>query len=121
MSYPQIISDQQVTARKAHRCFCCGADIVKGTTHRKSVLKYDHVYTLRTHNDCEAASDYLIKFHRLGYWDFDDGIPPLADIMGGEFEADCNTLRGHFPHVVARLELLRDLAEIRWQKRRAAA
>lgn len=121
MSYPQIINDHQVKARKVHVCFCCGGDIVKGVTHRKCVLKYDDIYTLRTHNDCEAATDFLIKFHRMSNWDFDDGVPPLVELMDGGFQEDCDTLRGHFPHVVARLELARELSEIRWQKSRAAA
>ena len=117
---PQIISDLQVEARKPHRCYCCGRGIVRGTVHRKAVLKLDDVYTLRTHNDCEAASDFIIKFHGLRWYDFDDGIPPLYEIIADEFEADCSTLRGHFPHVVARLELNRDLANIRWEKKQAA-
>ena len=118
---PTIISDYQVKGRKVHRCFCCGGDIVKGEKHRKCTLKYDDVYSLRTHNDCEAASDFLMKFHGMSYWHFDDGIPPLVEMMDGGFQEDCNTLRGHFPHVVARLELAHELAEIKWQNRRSAA
>ncbi len=118
---PAMISEDQVKARKAHRCYCCGRDIVRGTVHRKCVLKLDDVYTLRTHNDCEDASDFIIKFHGIRWHDFDDGIPPLYEIISDEFEADCNTLRGYFPHVVARLELNRELAELAWKHRRQSA
>lgn len=118
---PRLISDEQVRARKSHQCFCCGHDIVKGTLHRKCFLKYGYVYTLRMHNDCQDATDFLIRHHNLKWYDFEDGIPPLYEIMCEGFEADCNTLRGHFPHVVARLELSRELAEIAYQKRRLSA
>lgn len=112
---PQVISDQQIKGRKPHRCFCCGRDIVKGETHRKCVLKLDDIYTLRTHNDCEDATNFIIKFHGLRWYDFDDA--PLYEIISDDFEANCNTLRGRFPHVVARLELGRELENIRWEKK----
>jgi hypothetical protein len=66
--------------------------------------------------DCYSASDFYRKFHDFDVWDFDmEGIPPLADMISdaGEFKADMWLLRGHFPHVVCRLEFFEQIAAIR--------
>lgn len=119
MSYVTLLNDGTRQGRKPHQCFDCYRTIPAGHEHRFSTCKYDHVYTLRMHLDCTAASEFYRKKVGLSDWDFDDGIPPLADIIsdGGEFAADCDMLRGRFPHVVARLELTEQLAEIRLQNR----
>ena len=43
---------------------------------------------------------------RESYYD-DEGFPPLRDDWcdSGEYENECNNMRGLYPHVVARMEL----------------
>jgi hypothetical protein len=114
----EVINEGHRTGRKAHQCFDCYREIPKGEAHFFQTCKYDHVYTLRQHDDCRAASEFYREFHNL-HWDFYDGIPPLADMIsdGGEMELDHALLRGHFPHVVCRLELANQYADIRLQDR----
>ncbi|MEP2955556.1 MAG: hypothetical protein ABJN39_09470 [Sulfitobacter sp.] len=107
MSYVEVLSEGCPKARKHHQCFHCYRSIAPGTKHRKSTLKYDGVYTLRMHLDCDALWDRYMKDNGLSHWrDFPDGSPPLADefVDSGEFRHLCNAYRGFFPHVVARLE-----------------
>jgi hypothetical protein len=115
MSYPISLASGERKARKAHQCFDCYRTIPKGEVYDFQTCKYDHVYTIRQHKDCRAASEFYRKFMGFASWDFDDGIPPLADMIsdGGEFESDMELLRGRFPHVVCRLELNQQLARIR--------
>lgn len=109
----------RVKGRKAHQCFDCYRMIPKGEEHDFATLKYDYIYTLRWHDDCRKASEFYLKFHGLGFYDFSDGFPPLADMISdaGESEADFSILRGRFPHVVCRLELNDQLADFRFEKR----
>lgn len=102
----EVLSEGTRKARKEHQCFDCYRPIVKGQVYAFQTCKYDDVYTICQHQDCRAASEFYRKSSGLSFWDFDDGIPPLMDIIsdGGEYEADYNYLRGYFPHVVCRLE-----------------
>lgn len=116
MSYVISLASGERRARKPHQCFDCYRTIPKGEVYDFQTCKYDHVYTIRQHKDCRAASEFYRSANDIFSWDFDaEGIPPLADMIsdGGEFEADMELLRGHFPHVVCRLELNRQLARIR--------
>jgi hypothetical protein len=55
-----------------------------------------------------------LKVSGLGYYDFDDGFPPLITAWcDGEFKAECDYFRGMFPHCVTRMELAVQLAERR--------
>lgn len=102
-----LLSEAHPRARKHHQCFHCYRSIALGEVHRKSTLKYDGVYTLRMHLDCDALWDRYMKDNGLSYWgDFPDGSPPLANefVDSGEFHMLCDAYRGYFPHVVARLE-----------------
>jgi hypothetical protein len=92
-------------ARKPHQCYDCYRMIATGEVYEFGTFKYDDVYTLKQHSDCMAASAHYIKFHGI-YYDHYEGIQPLADMIsdGGESETDYAMLRGHFPHVVCRLE-----------------
>tara|TARA_R110002126_G_scaffold16615_1_gene66274 strand:+ start:2809 stop:3174 length:366 start_codon:yes stop_codon:yes gene_type:complete len=105
-------------ARKPHQCYDCYRMIAPGEVYEFGTFKYDDVYTLKHHPDCMAASAHYIKFHGT-YYDHYEGIQPLADMIsdGGEFKLDHAMLRGHFPHVVCRLELSDQLSEIRREKR----
>lgn len=118
MSYIHVLNEGVRKARKEHQCFDCYRPIPVGEDHFFQTCKSDHVYTLRQHKDCRAASDFYRKFHKLPDWDFDDGIPPLADMMRdyGERELDLAMLRGHFPHVVCRIEWHEQMADLRLRK-----
>lgn len=109
----------RVKGRKPHQCFDCYRAIPKGESHDFGTFKYYDVYTIRWHDDCKKASEFYRKFHGLRYRDFDDAIPPLADMISdfGEASTDYATLRGLFPHVVCRLELNNQLADFRAEKR----
>ena len=109
----------RVVGRKSHQCYDCYRAIPKGVSHDFATFKYDDIYTLRWHDDCKKASEYYMEFHGLRFNDFDDGIPPLADMINdmGERDIDHSMLRGKFPHVVCRLELSDQLADFRAEKR----
>jgi len=100
----EIISQRHVAGRKHHHCYNCGGTIAPGVIHDKATLKYDHVYTLRSHIDCQAAADDYISH---GYApDYDDGVPPLYEMIeNGDGQYDLDAMRGHWPHVVCRIEL----------------
>lgn len=101
------LGDKIVMARKHHECMHCGGIIAPKTEYRKATYKYDDVYTWRTHLDCEDLYEAWLKFHDLKYWYFDDGYPPMIEAwLGGDFDIDCSTFRGRFPHPVCRMELL---------------
>lgn len=109
----------RVKGRKAHQCFDCYRMIPKGVEHDFGTFKYDRIYTLRWHDDCKKAAEFYLKFHDLRSRDFDNGFPPLADMISdmGERDIDQAALRGHFPHVVCRLELNGQLSDFRAAKR----
>ncbi|QDP67018.1 MAG: hypothetical protein Unbinned3138contig1000_60 [Prokaryotic dsDNA virus sp.] len=114
MSYPEELARGERVGRKAHQCFDCYHMIPAGARHYFFTEKADDtIYTLRSHLDCNAASHHYTKVTDFDCW---DGVPPLSDMIsdGGEFQIDCDVLRGHFPHVVARLELSNQLAGIRY-------
>lgn len=90
-------------ARKQHRCWHCYRPIAKGTEYGFATFKYDYVYTLKYHIDCQKAAWW--HFARSRYCPDNDGYPPLADdIHGGDGQHDIDALRGFFPHVACRLE-----------------
>jgi hypothetical protein len=92
------------TARKRHICFHCCRDIVPGTKYGFQTNKYDDVYTLSWHLDCEELAK---KCRNLCDYAFDDGWPGLRDEWcdNGEYFAECDAWRGFYPHVIARMEL----------------
>ena len=104
----QLLSEGIRTARKKHQCFHCYKIISPGTEYRFQTNKYDGVYTLAFHLDCDAlwwAYERDAAFH---WSDFEEGYPPLKDHWSdsGEFENLCNAYRGMFHHAICRLELL---------------
>lgn len=116
MSYVESLAFGERKARKQHQCFDCYRTIPKGDVYDFQTLKYDGIYTICQHKDCADASEFYCEFHGISPWDFDnDGVPPLADMIAdsGEFDSDMGLLRGHFPHVVCRLELNMQLARLR--------
>ena len=117
----ELIADGTRKARKAHQCYDCYRPIREGESHYYQTVKGDYIDTIRMHHDCRKASDFYIKFHDLKYYHFDtDGYPPLADMISdfGEYMIDHNVLRGHFPHVVCRLEWHEQMADLKMEKRR---
>lgn len=115
MNYVTLLTYGQRRARKPHQCFDCYRTIPAGEVYAFQTCKLDGVYTLAQHLDCSVASEEYRQTAGLSDWDFDDGIPPLADIIrdGGEFAIDVAGLRGRFPHVACRLELNEQLAQLR--------
>ncbi len=99
------LADGTRRARKAHRCFHCCRDIALGETYGFQTNKYDYVYTIAFHLDCEelAAKCRVLSDH---YHD-DEGWPGLREewCESGEYYAECDNWRGFYPHVIARLEL----------------
>lgn len=101
------------TARKPHQCFHCYRLIAAGETYGYQTCKYDYVYTLTYHLDCEELAN---KCRLLAdNWE-DEGWGPLRDDWcdSGEYENECNNWRGFYPHVVARMELTDQL----WEERK---
>jgi hypothetical protein len=101
--------------RKPHQCFDCYTIIPAGTEVAFFTGKMDgRAYTLYFHQDCQAASDhYRASIPWSDYW---DGVPPLMDGINDSSEGDMirNQLRGHFPHVVCRLEFHEQKAGLRF-------
>lgn len=69
---PALLSSKTVTARKPHRCSCCGAvAILPGQTYKREALAYDgHAYTWVSCADCQRLT--------MEVWDWsgcpDEGI-----------------------------------------------
>jgi len=108
-----IVLDQGTRkARKRHQCFHCYRDIAPGQDYGFQTCKYDHVYTLAWHLDCEELATECRQI--VDYFD-DEGWSPLRDmwVESGEYRSECDGWRGFYPHVVARMELTDQLAAIR--------
>lgn len=98
-------------ASKTHRCFHCCRDIAPGQIYGFQTNKYDYIYTITWHLDCEALASDCRRLHDH-YYD-DEGWPGLRDEWcdSGEYFNECNAWRGHYPHVIARMELSDQLRE----------
>ena len=91
-------------ARIAHRCFHCCRDISPGEIYGFQTNKYDYVYTIHWHLDCEnLASEYRRLSDDYG----DEGWSGLREewCNNGEYYDECDNWRGFYPHVIARMEL----------------
>ena len=102
----ETINEGTRKTRKPHKCFDCYTTIPAGTVVYFFTGKMDgRVYTLYFHQDCKAAADHY-RSDEWAAWYY-DGFPPLLDGLqdSGEMERDCARLRGHFPHVICRIEL----------------
>lgn len=100
-------------ARKHHRCFHCCRHIAPGETYGFQTNKYDDVYTIAWHLDCEELASKCSDLSE-NYYD-DEGFQGLRDEWcdNGEYYAECDRWRGYYPHVVARMELSDQLREAR--------
>lgn len=100
----ETLATGQRKIRKAHQCYACYRPIPKGTVCQYGTFKYDYVYTLYHHPDCYAAEMDYVK--HLDWYDLYDGIQPLKDMISdsGEWQKELDRMRGHYPHVVCRLE-----------------
>ncbi len=107
-----VLSQGARTARKHHQCFECYRSISPGTQFGFQTNIYDgRVYTLSWHLDCEELG---AEWRANAMHDYDDeGFPPLRDEWcdSGEYPSLCDIYRGHFPHVIARMELTDQLRE----------
>lgn len=115
MSYIQVLAEGTRRARMYHQCFDCYRSIAPGDLYAFQTCKYDDVYTIAQHLDCrDLAREYRCDVGLTAY-DYDDGLPPLADDWrdSGEHDALCDVYRGRYPHVICRFELSDQLAEIR--------
>lgn len=92
------------TARKPHQCFHCCRHIAPGTRYGFETNKYDYVYTLAWHLDCEELAAKCREIAEP--WD-DEGWPGLREewCSSGEYYSELNAWRGFYPHVIARMEL----------------
>lgn len=109
----ELLSQTTPKAAKSHRCWDCGRWIAKGERHIVNAMVNDgQAYRLRSHMDCHAAA---LEYIAEGYPpDYDDGIPPLHEmIWNGDGQRDLDAMRGHWPHVVCRLELTQQLRDAR--------
>jgi hypothetical protein len=98
------IRSGMVTTRKPHRCYDCGHVIPKGTRCWSETLEDGHIYGLWYHEDCRRASAQYCKSNPDPAYDY-DGVPPLREMVwGGGDQVELDAMRGHFPHVVTRIE-----------------
>lgn len=100
--------------RKTHQCYDCYTMIPAGTDVVFFTGKVDgRAYTLYYHHDCsDAGCLYRSEMCFTDYW---EGVPPLMDEIydSGEAERELARLRGHFPHVVCRIEMHKQKADAR--------
>lgn len=111
----QTLDEGTRTARKAHRCFHCCRDIVPGTLYGYQTNKYDYVYTLAWHLDCQELDSAYRDV--CGHWDWmEEGLPGLREDWcgSGEYYTNIKAWRGEYPHVICRLELTDQLNG--WEK-----
>jgi len=73
----QMLSQGARKAKKRHQCYHCGRDIAPGETYGFQTNKYDYVYTIAWHLDCEelAAKCRLLSEHTYD----DEGWQGLRD------------------------------------------
>lgn len=109
----EFLSEGTRKVRKRQQCFHCCRPIWPGETALYHTLKYDHVYTLYMHEDCEELFRAYERDADLNVWDWDEGYPPTIEQWrdSGVFDGLCNAYRGQFPHAVCRLEFATQLRE----------
>ncbi len=109
----EVLAEGTRKARKPHQCFHCYRHIGVGEIYGYQTCKYDDVYTLAYHLDCDALASESRVLSEYRY--DDEGCGPLRDEWcdSGEYENECQYWRGFYPHVVARMELTDQLREER--------
>ena len=97
-------------SRKQHRCSYCGGSIAAGSMYYKIAGKCDGDFTFaRGHQDCCAMWEEAYSIWRR------DG--ELMDFRLQEACDDTDALlmwRGKYPHVICRIELGWQKADLRW-------
>lgn len=114
MSEYVLLQDGTRRARRHHQCFHCYRFIAPGEEYGFQNIACDgSVYTLRWHIDCEECAHECRVAAGNIYGD--EGFGPLRDEWcdSGEYQNECDWWRGHYPHVVARMELTDQLWEAR--------
>ena len=98
-------------ARKPHQCFHCCRYIAPGEVYGYQTNKYDYVYTICWHLDCEELSAECR--HVSGRRYDDEGWRGLREewCESGEYYRECEAWRGFYPRVITRMELSDQLRE----------
>lgn len=97
--------------RKPHRCAHCASTIPAGVSHVQEAGFWDgDFYTMRAHHDCAALwaelyTDYGDPWEGMAH----DICEAIGDEGRGFVQDVYDSYRGHYPHVICRLEL-------RWQR-----
>lgn len=106
-----VLQEGTRRAKKAHQCFHCYRMIEPGARYGYQTNKYDFVYTLRWHIDCEEMAEKVRD--PSDHYD-DEGWGPLRDdlVYSGEYPECLEDWRGEYPHVVCRMELTDQLREV---------
>lgn len=109
--------------RKPHHCDYCGSTIPQGSACIKEAGVWEgSFYTCYGHQDCRALWLEVFSIYGDPYggmaWD-------LGEVIGGDesreiVQAEYNHYRGHYPHVVCRLELRWQRGDITYRDRCAA-
>lgn len=100
----EVLAQGVRTARKPHRCFHCYRWIEPKAKYGYQTCKYDDVYTLCWHLDCEEMAQ---EYRDAQYLLYGDECGPLRDDLceSEQYQAELDAFRGLYPHVVCRMEL----------------
>ena len=112
----ELLTEGTIKARNHHRCYDCAGWITPGEIYHQQICVNDgSAYRIRQHSDCRAMSDAVVASgYRL---DYDDGIPPLHE--NDEATQCLDAWRGHYPHVVCRIEYRQQVQDLLRQNRSA--
>ena len=113
----ELISEACLVSRKSHICGHCYCTIPKGTRYLRQFIKDGGgVWSWISHEDCQEAAVFLFYQDGGGH---DEELIALHEYeeYSGEFP---DHLRGRWPHVVCRLELRKQIAELAYLKRKKA-
>lgn len=115
----ELLAQGTRKARKRHQCFHCYRDIVPGQAYGFQTCKYDYVYTLAWHLDCEELANECRQM--ADDWG-DEGWPPLRDmwVESGDGRYYASGRSGRRSVTLGRFERLEDAvaARLAWEKER---
>lgn len=82
-----ITDPTPVKARKPHRCSYCGCAIEKGEVYERTTLKYDEIYTWKSHLKCVELTKKLKMFDEV----YDEGLTSydFQEYIYYEFDKVC--------------------------------
>lgn len=77
---PDLISQQDRKARKAHTCSYCNGTIKKGEIYEHSKLAYEgEIYEWKSHKDCSMVANELWEFIDMTGDDFSESCRAFCD------------------------------------------